>query len=393
MFFLNILWVVISLIILIIISVLFVECCTALLSNQSQAENISKPRPRIAVLVPAHNEALGITVTLETLMPQLRPQDRLVVIADNCTDETASVSRKLGATVIERLDPQQRGKGYALDYGLRSIETDPPEVVVMLDADCHIHEGMIERIAALAMASGQPVQASYLLARPAQPNARDGISAFAFMVKNLVRPKGLAQMGLPCLLQGTGMAFPWSVISKVSLANSNIVEDIQLAVDLAIAGHPPLFCLDAKVTGILPQQEQAAKSQRIRWEHGHLQTLITQVPQLLKASISQKRLDLLAIALDLCVPPLSLLVLIWLVVMVCALSLGILGASWTPVIILAIAGLLLFVSIVSAWAKFGRTDLPMTALLAVPFYILWKIPIYLVFLLRPQREWVRTERQ
>jgi len=37
----------------------------------------------------AHNEAAGISATLKTLLPQLTTQDRLVVIADNCDDETA----------------------------------------------------------------------------------------------------------------------------------------------------------------------------------------------------------------------------------------------------------------------------------------------------------------
>ena len=56
-------------------------------------------------------------------------------------------------------------------------------------------------------------------------------------MKNFVRLKGLANLDLPCLLYGTGMAFPWSVISTVFLANGNIVEDMQLAIDLAIAGY------------------------------------------------------------------------------------------------------------------------------------------------------------
>ncbi|MCY7273212.1 MAG: hypothetical protein LH702_05575 [Phormidesmis sp. CAN_BIN44] len=49
-------------------------------------------------------------------------------------------------------------------------------------------------------------------------------------------------------------------------------------------------------------------------------------------------------------------------------------------------------AILAAWAKFGRVDLPLRELLAVPFYILWKVPLYLKFLIRPQKTWVRTER-
>lgn len=374
------------------ISVLFVECSAALFPSRQTEWHAMAPRPKIDVLVPAHNEATGIGATLKTLLSQLTAQDRLVVIADNCDDETTAVACALGALVIERQELNRRGKGYALDYGLRFIAADPPEVVVVVDADCIVHPGTIDRIARLAAALARPVQATYLLTQSANAEPKDALSGLAFMIKNLVRPRGLDRLALPCLLTGTGMALPWSVIRKACLASSNIVEDMQLALDLAIAGHAPVFCLEAKVTGLLPQKKHAAKSQRTRWEHGHLQTLLTGVPQLLRASVRQKRFALLAIALDLCVPPLSLLVMIWAATMGGTLLAGGLGASWIPTTILATEGLLILISIVGAWAKFGRADLPLLTLLSVPLYILWKIPLYLAFLVRPQTEWIRTER-
>jgi cellulose synthase/poly-beta-1,6-N-acetylglucosamine synthase-like glycosyltransferase len=390
--FVDIVLFVIALGLFIPIAVLFIECSAAFLPGRGETWDTGVPRPRVAVLLPAHNEASCISATIETLLPQLTDQDRLVVIADNCSDETAEIARGFGATVIERIDPVLMGKGYALDYGLRFIEADPPAVVVMADADCIVHQGAIDRIARLADAVSRPIQSTYLMERPANPGPNDAVSALAFMVKNVVRPRGLDRLGQPCLLYGTAMAFPWSVIAHAPLANSNIVEDMQLAVDLAIAGHPSVFCEEAKVTGRLPQQKSAAKSQRVRWEHGHLKTLLTQVPQLIKASLGQRRFDLLAIALDLCIPPLSLLVMMWAAIMGGALLAGALGASWIPAIFLAIQGLLILISIIGAWAKFGRADLPARTLLAVPFYILWKIPLYFAFLVRPQTKWIRTER-
>jgi len=377
---------------LIPVSVLFIECSAALLPRRCGAGQAMASRPKVDVLVPAHNEAAGISLTLKPLLLQLTAQDRLVVVADNCDDDTAAVARGFSATVLERQDPERRGKGYALDYGLRFIAAEPPEVVVVVDADCLVHPGAIDLIACLAASKVRPVQATYLLNPSARSRPQDAVSALAFMVKNLVRPSGLDRMDLPCLLTGTGIAFPWSVIREATLASSNIVEDMQLTLDLAIAGHAPLPCLEAKVTGLLPQQQRAIKSQRTRWEHGHLQVLLAQVPQLLKAFVRQKRFDLLAIALDLCVPPLSLLVIIWVGAMGGAFLAGLGGASWIPTTLLALEGLLMVVSIVGAWFKFGRANLPALTLLAVPLYVLWKIPIYLAFLVRPQKKWIRTER-
>ena len=69
--------------------------------------------------------------------------------------------------------------------------------------------------------------------QPPNPTPKDSISALAFLVKNLVRPSGLKQLGFPSLLTGTDMAFPWSIIRSVSLASDNIVEDMQMSLDVA----------------------------------------------------------------------------------------------------------------------------------------------------------------
>lgn len=390
-------WTLLALVFLLAIPtvVLFVECIAALFLS-TVVETVDTSHLKTAILMPAHNEASGIQRVLAELLLQLSDRDQLVVIADNCTDETANIARSTGATVIERQDANRRGKGYALDYGIHFLANQPnsalPDVVVIIDADCILQPGTLQKVAHQAAKTGRPAQAIYLMEQPTQPKPRDAVSALAFLVKNLVRPRGLAQLQVPCGLTGTGMAFPWSVIKTAALASGNIVEDMQLGVDLAIAGYPPQFCDNTRITGLLPQQEQAAKKQRTRWEHGHLQTILTQVPKLLRAALAQKRLDLFAIALDLSVPPLSLLILLWMAVTGLSLLAGVLGVSWLPLLGLAIEGLLIFIAILVAWVGFGRTELPAQALFAAPLYLLWKIPLYFAFLVRPQTEWIRTDR-
>lgn len=381
-------------VLLLLCFILCVECVAACLSaipNQGRYKQQKKQNKKVVVLVPAHNEESVIHSTLLSIKKELKQQHDLVVVADNCTDKTADIARALGATVIERHNANLRGKGYALDYGLRYLESRSPDVVVFVDADCEVSRGAIEELSVLATETQRPVQAAYLMTKPKSSSPKESVSTFAFKVKNLVRPYGLSQIKMPCLLTGTGMAFPMQAISSVDLANGSIVEDMKLGLDLSIAGYPPLFCPQANVTGILPSQKQAVKSQRTRWEHGHLQILITYVPKLLRQSLEQKRLDLFISALDLCVPPLSLLVIFWLFLMTSSFLVTFLGV-WMPLNIAGTAGCFLIVAILSAWNKFGRTDLPLVELLAIPFYILFKIPLYFRFLLQPENTWVRTER-
>lgn len=386
----------VSVSILFVICLFFlVECIAALFYKPNLTEQVETTWQDtiVTVLIPAHNEEIMIASTLERLVPMLKPQDNLVVLADNCSDTTAIIARANGATVIERQNLDNRGKGYALDYGLRFLALNPPDVVIVVDADCTVHQGAIEQLSQLTVSTKCPVQATYLMARPKNSkSSKDFVSQFSNIVRNLVRPLGLSCLQIPSSLHGTGMAFPWSVINSVNFANGHLLEDLKLGLDLTLAGHKPIFCPTAKVTGYFPSSLQAAKSQRTRWEHGHLQLIQTYVPILIKQAWRQKRLDMLLSVLDLCVPPLSLLVVIWLAITIISLIFGIFTALWIPTAIAIVAGFCFFTAIFTAWAKFASTELPLYQLLSIPFYVLWKIPVYLKFLVNPQIAWVRTER-
>jgi cellulose synthase/poly-beta-1,6-N-acetylglucosamine synthase-like glycosyltransferase len=378
-------------VVLLPMTVLVVELVAALLPRRNRVTDAAAPRPRCAVLIPAHDEEQGLGRTLDALRPQLRPGDRLLVVADNCTDRTAEVARAGGAEVVERHDPQRRGKGFALDCGVRHLAADAPEVVVIMDADCRAEDGTLTRLACEAARTGRPVQAEYVLEAPAAAGWRGQVSAFAFLVKNVVRPLGLARLGLPCLLTGTGMAFPWSVLRHAQLASGNLVEDMQLGLDLAVAGRPPLLCPGARVVSDLPAGRPAAAAQRTRWEHGHLRTLLTQVPRLLGLAVVRRRPDLLGLALELSVPPLSVLLLLWGILAGALLGVAAAGGPAAPAAVLAFGGAAGVLAVLAAWRSFGR-NLSIVLLLAAPLYALAKLPIYLRFLFRRQRAWLRTQR-
>ena len=316
----------------------------------------------------------------------------MLVVADNCSDDTAAIVRRFPVTVVERFSETQRGKGYALAHGLNHWRDAAPEIVVIMDADCRLTPGALDQIVCHAATQQRPAQALYLMEPPTDPSTRDQVSAFAFVFKNHVRPLGLLQLGQPCLLGGTGMAFPRHLLSEAALASGNIVEDMQLGLDLAIQGYPPLMVPDALIHGMLPQAGDAATSQRTRWEHGHIQTLMSQVPRLLKAAISQRRIALLALALELSVPPLSLLVMLWCSITAVSLLFWYFTSLPLPLFVCLGSGSFLVAAILLAWAKFGRSQLSAKTLLSIPFYLIWKIPLYLGFLTNRQKAWVRTQR-
>jgi cellulose synthase/poly-beta-1,6-N-acetylglucosamine synthase-like glycosyltransferase len=266
---------------------------------------------RLAVLIPAHNEQAVLGKTLQTLLPTLPASCRVLVVADNCSDDTAAIARRYGAEAVERSDRSLRGKGFALDFGIRHLAADPPEAVVFLDADCQVAADTVRLLGQTAVQTGRPVQGLNLCDPDPAGGVLQAVSGLAFRFKNLVRTLGLTRLSGLCYLTGTGMALPWRLVEGVQLADGNVVEDMQLGIDLAFAGYRPLFLPSARVDSPLPQHGAAARTQRTRWEHGHLKTLLTQVPRLTSLAVKHRRCDLAWLALDLAIPPLSLLVGLW----------------------------------------------------------------------------------
>ena len=106
---------------------------------------------RFDVLVPAHNESAGIAKTVASLRAVDYPTElyRILVIADNCTDDTAERAREAGAVVLVRQNAQQRGKGYALAHGYAaSLGEGFASAVVVVDADTSVSGNLLSAFSA-----------------------------------------------------------------------------------------------------------------------------------------------------------------------------------------------------------------------------------------------------
>lgn len=347
----------------------------------------------LAVLVPAHNESQHVLPTIACVLAQLRPQDRVIVIADNCSDDTAALARAAGAEVIERHDSTHQGKGYALAFGVDHLRAQPPEVVLVVDADCTLAPGSLSLAAAQARQKNRPVQMLNLMHAPTGAGVRARILEFAWIVKNQVRPMGSAHLGDVCHLMGTGMALPWTLMAQAQLATGHIAEDMKLGVELAIQGQPPHLCLQAEIHSLFPTDAGVARGQKARWEHGHLMTLRQELPRLLTAWCRRPQRATAVLALDLLIPPLALYVL----------SLGggllvsgLLAALWggaTPALAVLLAALVaLLLAVGLSWWQHGRALLSAMELLTTPLYALWKAPVYWAYVLKRRSGWVRTRR-
>lgn len=360
--------------------------------RRSQKPNAAPEDFRMALLVPAHDESRIIAATIEGYRKQLRADDRLVVVADNCSDDTAERAQAAGAEVIRRHDPEHRGKGYALDFGLRHLEDDAPDAVVLMDADCAVAEGTLADLARRAIETKRPVQSFYDILPPTNASRTTAIASFAHRVKSFLRPSGLSALGGPCNAIGTGIAFPWPTIRAANLASGEIVEDLVLGLEVARDRAPPLFMPEVRIISYFPSAQEALQSQRARWETGHMNVIAKLLPAMMATAFRQKNMPLLAMALDAAVPPLAFVALSLMAYLAIAGLLALTFGITLPLKI-AIAAIALFGgAVLFAWYRVGRDLVSLKELLSTPGYVLRKAALYARIALGRGVGWIRTAR-
>ncbi|MEM0928211.1 MAG: glycosyltransferase [Pseudomonadota bacterium] len=349
-----------------------------------------EPGP-IAVVIPAHNEGNGLIPTIKDVQAQLRPQDRLIIVADNCEDDTADVARAEGAEVLVRQDPARRGKGYALQFGLDHLRENPPAVVLFTDADCLHSDGLVQHVCAQAAALGDPAQALYMMHAEENAPPSRSVASFAWLLINDVRMRGLARLAGATRLVGAGAAFPWAVAENLALGSGEIVEDLALTITLAAEGQRVRFAPEYVVSSTFPESEDAARVQRARWEHGSVGIIRQRIGRLIRGSLVPPQFWRLALALNVLVPPLSLFAVLLFAGVVSGTLLAVLGA-WTGLLIAALAAALFTLAIGVAWLGRGRGVLPVSELSALVSFLAFKIGVYGKSARESSRQWTRTPR-
>lgn len=348
--------------------------------------------PDTVLLMPAHNEGSTIGDVLEKLKNILSSRVRLLVVADNCTDDTTRIVRSFGYDVIERHDTSAKGKGHALAFGRDFLRQDPPECVIIFDADCETDSISIRDLSLHSLELGLPVQARYVMRADRKASPIVQISNFAFWLKNAVRQRGTDRMGGAALLTGTGMAFPWKLFETLPLATSNIVEDLALGIYLTESGNAPAY-LDQALVSSAAAGQQATLSQRTRWEHGFLTMAREYGLKALWQGLTGSNRKLFQLGLHLTVAPITLLFTLSATVVVLTGASGLFSGAFGPFLSISVMLFVATALVFSAWVSGGKNWLAGQVFWKLPFYILWKIPVYLKLVKGETPNWVRTDRE
>jgi cellulose synthase/poly-beta-1,6-N-acetylglucosamine synthase-like glycosyltransferase len=349
---------------------------------------------RFDVIVPAHNEAAVISRTVASLRKIDWPAERyrILVCADNCTDDTAARAREAGAAAIERQNPALRGKGYALDFAFESSRTTGfADAVVIIDADAEVSANLLEAIAARLENGAQAVQVHYGVLNP-MASWRTRLITIAKGAVHVVRSRARERLGLSCGIRGTGWCVTHQLLQAVPYRAFSLTEDVEYGIELGLAGFRVAYADEADCDAEMVSNEQSARTQRQRWERGRFQLMRSKTGPLLKAAWNRRSMLCLDLACDLLVLPISYVALIVAFMIVAAA----LAAPWFPGMqvwlwLSTACAASLACYVLRGWQLSTIGLVGVLDLARAPGFMLWKLQL----LLRSQKSkgWERTDRE
>jgi cellulose synthase/poly-beta-1,6-N-acetylglucosamine synthase-like glycosyltransferase len=249
-----------------------------LLRKRKKHEMISDRRNRFAVVICARNEEKVLPFLLESLSRQNYPKDywHAYVIADHCTDSTASVAKHYPlATVWERNEGPRTGKGDVLNWGIDRLLSERAgayDAILVFDADNIASPDFMVEMNKVLNEGADVVQGNRLAGKPFRSTVTKWYAiywtAFSFLYSY---PRHV--MNLSPFLTGTGFAVRTSVLQKYGWKTSTMTEDVEYSIQTCLRGDRISFAINAICYDEQPHELKVAFRQLCRWCTGTYQIL------------------------------------------------------------------------------------------------------------------------
>lgn len=232
---------------------------------------------RIGVLVSARNEEAVIGNLIRSINNQSYKRElvTIFVIADNCTDKTAEISRELGAVVYERFNNEKVGKGYALEFMYENIVKDYGDsffdAFLVLDADNILDTKYIEEMNKV-FSNGYDALTSYRNSKNYGDNWISAGYGLWFLRESEYLNHSRMLMNTSCAVSGTGFMFSSKIIKEVGGWKFFLLtEDIEFTIYNVTRGRKIGYASRAELYDEQPTKFSQSWNQRLRWSKGYLQ--------------------------------------------------------------------------------------------------------------------------
>lgn len=354
-----------------------------------------KSSRRFIIAIPAHNEAGVIAATVRQLRTMDYPPHlfSIHIAADHCTDRTAEIARRAGATVHERNEGARTGKGAVLSWLFdRILGDDKCDAVIVFDADTRVDPDFLH-ITDTRLAQGdQVIQGQHIISNP-EDGWFPALTWAMFIVDNRFQNLGRANVGWSAKNMGDSICFQAGILRRIGWGEG-LTEDYQLRQRLLLEGIKIAYEPLAIGCGEAPRTWAQARAQRARWLHGTHRTSRQLARRLLVDGVKRRETALLDGALQAYLPAYSTLTVINVISLLIQLLInGWVGPVFSRSLIwgwTAILGVL-FVYPLIGLALEGAPFKAYAAILSGPLFIVWRTWLALTARFGGQPViWVRT---
>lgn len=229
---------------------------------------------KFAVMIAARNEEAVLPHLLRSVKSQDYPAELIdiYVVADNCTDKTAVVSRECGATVYERFNKEKIGKGYALDYLLSNIERDVGldryDAFMVFDADNLLDRQFMRNINK-TLSDGLQVFCGCRNSKNFGTNWITSGYGHWFLRESALMNRARMLVGASGIVNGTGFGFTLEVLKKAGgWKFFTLSEDTEFSAWCAVNCIRVGYCHEALFYDEQPADFMVSLRQRVRWLQG-----------------------------------------------------------------------------------------------------------------------------
>ena len=246
------------------------------------------PQKSFALIVAAHNEEQVIGALLENLKVLDYPKNLydIHLIADNCTDSTANIARKMGVYAHERYNNVEKGKGYALEWMFEKLFRSEKtyDAVVIFDADNLVHTSFLQ-IMNNRLCKGEKVIQGYLDCKNPDDTWVSSTFSICFWIVDHIWHLAKYNVGLSSVLGGTGMCISTDILKKHGWGATCLTEDMEFTMKALLHGEATYWAHDAIVYDEKPLTFKQSWHQRKRWAQGHFDVAERYIPKLFKEGI------------------------------------------------------------------------------------------------------------
>ncbi len=368
----------------------------------------AKKLHKFAFIIAARNEQAVIGNLINSIKQQNYPAELIdvIVVADNCTDDTAQIAREHGAICYERFNNMLVGKGYALDYCFNKIVEQFGDYTAydgyfIFDADNVIDKNYVKEMNKV-FDRGYNVITSYRNSKNYDTNwTTSGYSLwFIREAKYLNNPRMMLKTS--CAVSGTGFLVNSSIIKKNNGWKFNLLtEDIQFSVVNILEGEKIGYCESAMFYDEQPTTFKQSWNQRMRWSKGFYQVMFRYGRELIAMMFKKREMFVSCYDMFMTLAPATLLSIGCILLNLIFLAYGATDVHMLRRILpgtlgsIAFAGvnfyLLMFsigfITLVTEWNKIlAPANKKIKSLFTFPLFMITYVPISLVALVK-KVEW------